>query len=286
MLAELRELWRFRELLLTLVERDLRIRYKNSVLGFFWSLLNPLITVAVMTLVFQFALNNSTPNFSAYILAAYLPYLFFQMSVLDSAQSVLGALPIVRKVYFPREVLPLAGILANFIHLVLAFGVFFLYLFVVWLSDPRVWPFSVSVLLLPIVLLINLALATGIGLLVSAANTFFEDVKYVVSVLLYLLFFLCPIMYFSENIKYSPKLAEGDAGWVYWLYHLNPMATLVTSYRKILVAPQKVDIGNRVVDPLPLDWALLGATALISLGILVIGYAVFNRVKWRFVERP
>lgn len=286
MREELRELWRFRELLISLVERDIRIRYKNSFLGFFWSLLNPLITVFVMTMVFQLALNNETRNFSAYILAAYLPYLFFQMSILDSAQSVLGALPIVRKVYFPREILPLAGIISNFIHLVLAFGVFFVFLFAVWLADPRIWPFSWSALWLPVLLLINFCLAAGVGLIVSALNTFYEDVKYIVSVLLYLMLFVSPIMYFSENIKYSPRLQElGD--WTYTAYHLNPLAMLVTAYRKTLLAPQPVDIGKRgTVPALPLDFALLAVCAGTSFAILVLGYWVFNRMKWRFVERP
>jgi ABC-2 type transport system permease protein len=108
MRGELKELWRFRELLLAMVERELRIRYKNSVLGFFWSLLIPLVTVAVMTVVFKVFLKNETPNFGAYVLAAYLPFLFINQAILDSAQSVLVSLPIVKKVYFPREILPLA----------------------------------------------------------------------------------------------------------------------------------------------------------------------------------
>ncbi|RYD39626.1 MAG: ABC transporter permease, partial [Verrucomicrobiaceae bacterium] len=104
MRAELRELWRFRELLLTMVERELRIRYRNSALGILWSFLSPLATTAVLTLVFGYlAPTSGAKNFSAYILAAYLPYLFFQQSVLDSAQSVLSQVDLVKKIYFPRE---------------------------------------------------------------------------------------------------------------------------------------------------------------------------------------
>lgn len=286
MLNELKELWRFRELLYTLVERDLRIRYKNSFFGFFWSLLNPIVTVMVMTMVFKYVLGNQTANFSAYILAAYLPYLFFQMSVLDSAQSVLTALPIVRKVYFPREILPLAAIISNFIHFLLAMAVFFAYLIVIYLLDPRISPFSWTMFLLPIPLLINFALAVGVGLIVSSLNTFYEDVKYIVSVALYLMFFLCPIMYFSEQVRHS-KMLEGPTGdWVYTIYHLNPVAMLCTTYRKVLVAPQDVIVGGEKVPPLPLDWVLVGSSALISFMILVLGYRMFNKLKWGFVERP
>lgn len=284
MRAELKELWRFRELLVTLVERELKIRYKNSRLGFFWSLLNPLITVAVMTFVFKYLLNNGTASLSAYILAAYLPYMFFQLALMDSAQSILVGLPLIKKIYFPREILPLASIIANFIHLMLALAVFFVFLLVVWARHPSVPPFQVSLIYLPVLLVINFALVTGLGLIISALNTFYEDVKYMVSVALYLLFFLSPIMYFSEQVRYSKALTGHD--WVYTLYHLNPVAMLATAYRKILVAPQPVRVDEKTYPALPLDWGLLGITGLLSLGVLVLGYAIFNRMKWRFVERP
>jgi lipopolysaccharide transport system permease protein len=284
MLANLKELWRFRELLYTLVERELKIRYKNSFLGFFWSLLNPIITVMVMTLVFKYFMRLETPSLSAYILAAYLPFIFFQMSVLDASQSVIVALPIIRKVYFPRVVLPLAMILANFVHLLLALGVFMVYLLVVYLLFPGKSPFQFTTLLLPVVLLINLALAAGIGFIVSALNTFYEDVKYVVSVVMWLLLFLSPVMYFSENVWNHSKTADG--GLVYLIYHLNPVAMLCTAYRKILIAPQVVDLRGEQLVPLPLDWKLLGITAATSVVLLIVGFKLFTRLQWKFVERP
>lgn len=285
MLANLKELWSFRELLFTLVERELKIRYKNSFLGFFWSLLNPLITVLVMTFVFKNFLGFSTPSLSAYILAAYLPFMFFQMSLLDSAQSVLAALPIVKKVYFPRIVLPLSMVISNFVHLLLALAVFMLYLLAVFLSDPRQSPFQITTLYLPLVLLINLILAAGLAFLISALNTFYEDVKYLVTVIMWLMLFLCPVMYFSENV-WAHSLKSGDGGFSYFLYHLNPIAMLCTAYRKVLVAPQVVEFRGESLQPLPLDWSLLGITALISVVLLVVGFQVFNKLQWKFVERP
>lgn len=284
MREDLKELWRFRELLLTLVERELRIRYKNSFLGFFWSLLNPLITVLVMTVVFKYFMKLETPSLSAYILAAYLPYIFFQMSVLDSAQSVVAALPIVRKVYFPRIVLPLAMVMANFVHMLLALGVFLVYLLGVYLLFPGQSPFQLTTLLLPVVLLINFALAAGIGFIVSALNTFYEDVKYIMTVVMWLLLFLSPVMYFSENVWNHSKTADG--GLTYFLYHLNPVAMLCTAYRKILIAPQVVDLRGEQLVPLPLDWGLLGITAAVSVAMLVVGFRVFTNLQWKFVERP
>lgn len=290
MIGDLKELWRFRELLVAMVERELRIRYKNSVLGFFWSLLNPLVTVAVMTFVFKFLMNNGTDSFSAYVLAAYLPFMFFNMTLMDSAQSVLVALPVVKKVYFPREILPLASVIANFIHFALALVVFFVFLFGVWaVSGFAVSPFTPWIAFLPVLLVVSLCLVTGLSLLISALNVFYEDIKYVLSVVLYLLFFLTPIMYFSETVFYALK-GKANGELIYFLYHLNPVATLSTVYRKVLLADGKIAVisdGEQIfVDPLGVNWLLFGITVAVSVGLLLYGYRVFNKLKWRFVEKP
>jgi ABC-type polysaccharide/polyol phosphate export permease len=287
MRGDLAELWRFRELLWSLAERELRIRYKNSVLGFFWSLLNPLITALVMTLVFKYFLGQGVGSYGLYVLSAYLPYMFFQFALMDSSQSVIAALPIIRKVYFPREVLPLAHVLANLIHFMLAMGVFFLIAVVVWLRHPGAFPIQATALLLPVLVIIHVALVSGLGLIVSALNTFYEDVKYLLGAGLYMLFFLSPVMYFSENV-YAATQSMGERGsMAYFIYHLNPIATLVTSYRKLLLAPTPVPVQGSGTQPaLPMDWTLLGICALTSFAILWLGYAMFNRMKWRFVERP
>ena len=292
MLQELKELWAYRELLVSMVRRELRIRYKNSVLGFLWSLINPLVTVLVMTFVFKTIMRSTVANYSAYMLAGYLPFVFFQMALMDSSQSVLGSLSLIKKIYFPREVLPLTHVLANFVHLILALGVFFFYLLAIYIFNPTLSPFQASSILLPLLLIINLFLATGFSLLISALNVFYEDVKYLVGIITYLLFFLCPVMYFSEQVLYSDKFGQSGR-WVYLIYHLNPIAMMVTAYRKVLLAPQPYDTGviidkagHHLIQPaLPLSWKLLGVTAIFSVFILIYGYSVFNKLKWRFVER-
>ena len=283
---ELRELWRYRELLLVMVRRDLRIRYKNSLLGIAWSFVNPLIQVAVLTFVFGTLQDNGVKNFSAYLFAALLPFTFFQQSVLDSAQSVLGALPLVKKIYFPREILPIASVVANFIHLLLGFVVFFGYLLFAYVRNPSVVPFQATTVFLPVLLLISFMLSLGLSLFVSALNTFYEDVKYIVGVVMYLLLFLCPIMYLAETV--ANTRANARSGYLlYKLYNLNPMAALATGYRKILLAPTPVRVSDRgFATPLPLDWIYIGVAGLTSSVVLVLGYAYFNRVKWKFVERP
>jgi ABC-type polysaccharide/polyol phosphate export permease len=288
LLGNLRELWRFRELLWAMTERELRIRYKNSALGFFWSLLNPLVTIAVMTVVFKTFLRNQSDGYSAHVLAAYLPYMFVNLSILDSSQSVIAAMPMVKKVYFPREILPLSTLLANLVHFVLALGVFFLYLLGLWAATGfGESPFTWRIAVLPPLVLVLALFATGVSLVVSALNVFYEDVKYVVGVLLYIGFFLTPVMYFVENVWY------GLAGlsWrplAFLAYHLNPMVSLTTAFRRALVQPGPVDVGGVEgrVPPLAFHWGLFAYAAVASVVVLLLGLSVFNRLKWRFVERP
>jgi ABC-type polysaccharide/polyol phosphate export permease len=290
MRAELRELWRYRELLWTTVVRELRIRYKNSYLGFLWSILNPLATVLVMTLVFKYVMGQQVKNYSAYILAAYLPYMFFQLSLMDSAQSILSQLTLLKKIYFPREILPIGSVLANFVHFLLALSVFFAYLLIVWLLNPGDNPFRATIVFLPVLVTMQLALTMGLALIISAFNTFYEDVKYMVSVGLYLLFFLSPIVYFSEQVANAPGIPPEYRNIVYFLYHLNPVAMLMTAYRKTMLDPQDVVMtregASQTFAVLPLDWTLLGICAIVCFGTLLLGYWLFNRKKWLFVERP
>ncbi|MBN9500745.1 MAG: hypothetical protein BGO01_14545 [Armatimonadetes bacterium 55-13] len=286
MIAELKELWRYRELLLVMVQRDLKIRYKNSALGFVWSFLNPLLTVGVMTFVYTNFIFKDQPNMGAYIMAAYLPFMFFQMCILDSAQSVLVAMPLIKKIYFPREILPLASIFSNFINLLLAFVIFFAYLLIRYFTNPVTFPIKATAVWLPVLLLITWALATGCSLIICALNTFYEDIKYIMGVLLYLLFFICPVLYFSEQVANS-AINHSTNGLIYKIYNLNPIGYLCTAYKKILLDPITVTVrGSETAAADPMRWDYLGVAAVTSFAVLIFGYYTFNRLKWRFVERP
>jgi lipopolysaccharide transport system permease protein len=284
MIKEFRELWKFRELLFSMVQRDLKIRYKNSFFGFIWSLLNPLVTVTVMTLVFQVFLGSEIPNFGAYVFVAYLPFMHFQLTLMDSAQTIVANIQLIKKIYFPREILPLASAISNFIHFLMGMVILFLFLIGVYIVHPGDWPFHSGILLLPLLLFMSFCLSTGFALMISAANTFYEDVKYIVGVLLYLLLFLCPIMYFSEMVYYSGANRENPL--VYRLYHLNPVASLCTAYRKAILDPTEVPVKGVMHAPIGMDWKYVAIAFVVSVGVLLLGYGMFNRMKWRFVERP
>lgn len=279
MLDELKELWRFRELLLTMVQRDLKIRYKNSIFGFLLSVINPLVSVGVMTFVMRNFVAKAGPSYGAYVFAGYIPFIFFQFCLLDAAQTILVAMPLIKKIYFPREILPLAAVIANFIHFVLMFGLFLLVLLGVYCVHPGEFPIQTTVVFVPLLMLIMLMLATGCSLIVAALNTFYEDVKYIVSLGLYLMYFLCPIIYFSEQVTNS-QINHDSGGWVHKIYHLNPMAMMCTSFKQLCLAPGKTE------GPHWFDVRYLIITAVTSLVILILGYGLFNRLKWRFVERP
>jgi ABC-type polysaccharide/polyol phosphate export permease len=285
MLNELRELYRYRELLWTLVLRELRVRYKNSYLGFFWSLIVPLVTVAVLTIVFKRVMGMVIPNYSAYVLAAFLPWMYFQTALLDSSQSVLAQIQLVKKVYFPREVLPLAAVLANLVHFVLALLVFFIYL-LGYVGAPLL----PSVVLLPVLVFFQTLLIAGLSLIISCLNVFYEDTKYIVSIGLQLMFYLVPVIYFSEQVYHAQITSPEWQRWIYLVYHLNPIAMLMTAYRKILLPPitvQQVGMAQRqTLAPLPMEWGLLAIACMVSVLVFVLGYAFFNKCKWDFAEQP
>lgn len=269
-----------------MVQRELRIRYKNSALGLIWSFLNPLFQVLVMSLAFSIFLKVGGKSHTVYMLSAYLPFMFFQTCVLDSSQSILLQLPLIKKIYFPREVLPLACVLANLIHLLIGFVIFFALLLFVYIMDPRIVPFQINTVFLPILVLISAMMATGASLIVSALNTFYEDVKYIVTVLLNLLFYMCPILYYAENVANNDTNLKSNF-LLYKIYNLNPMAALTHAYRRVLLAPKEIDLGAGLHAhwmPFPLKYLIV--CAVFSFCLMVFGYWFFNRLKWKFVERP
>jgi lipopolysaccharide transport system permease protein len=274
--ANLSELGRYRELVRNLMVRDIKVRYKNSMLGFFWSLINPLAQVFIITIIFKFVIRIGFPNYSAYVLAGFLPWTFFQMAVLDASQSILLHGALLKKVYIPREAIPISIVLSNLVHFLLALCVLFVYMAVIGI------PFTWKLLLLPPLIFAQLMLTLGVGLLVSCANVFYEDIKYVMTVGLNLMYYMVPVIYVVEQVANIPSkfpwlYAHREA--VLACYQLNPLAVWITVYRRILLPPVPESIGS-----LPLDPGVVVVAAVVSVGVAILGYAVFNRYKWDFAE--
>ncbi len=268
MLIRLAELWRYRELVRNLIERDLKVRYKNSVLGIAWSWINPLLMMLVFTVVFT-VINRAPPNiphYPVFILSGILPWNFFSASVVGATASVVGSGYLIKKVYFPREVLPLSAVLSNMINFLIALPVFF---GMALAFGVRLTPW---VLFMPVVLLVQIIFSIGIGLLLATLNVYYRDTQIIMEVLMLAWFFVTPILWDARTIS-ETKVLFGVT-WpvqrlVYWL---NPMASIIASYRDTLYfgAQPAMDFFMRST-----------ATAIL---ILMIGYLVFQRFSTSFAE--
>ncbi len=258
MLDHLRELYRYRELVKNLVARDLKLRYRNSALGFVWCLLNPLLMMMVFTVVFTVLLTNNTiQHFPVFILTGILAWNLHTTALLGAINSVVGNAALVQKVYFPREVLPIATVLSNTVNfllsLVVLFGMILLY---------RV-PLSPTVLLLPLVILVQVVFTIGVALFLSAVNVFFRDTASVLETLMLAWFFLTPIFYRIEDV--FPVYSR-------LMYVLNPPASFIAAYRDILYYGGMTNLD------------FFARTAATSVLVLVAGYLFFRRASHGFSE--
>ena len=299
LLREAREAWRYRELLQNLVDRELQVRYKNSLLGVAWSLANPIVRALILWFVFSYFVPLKVPNYSAYVLSAFFPWTYFLTGVLDAGESVSKQMALVKKVYFPRELLPLATTIANLRHFLLSLLVLSIYLVglysVSWYEGNHILP-PREIFLIPVLVVMQTLLIGGIALFISALNVFFEDVKFLAAVLLDLLFYAVPIIYFIEQVQRTDAI---KTPWlqslIYHLFLLNPMTIILIGYRSFLLSPQQAPRGPGTTElitvnagfggPDGISWAYFGLAFVVCVLTFVGGYAFFNSRKWRFVEQ-
>ena len=276
LLESLREIWRFRGLILELVRRDLKVRYKNRVGGILWSLFPPLMQVLTITLMVKFFLTQVS-NYSAYLMAVMFLWQFFQNTLLDASQSLIHNAQLVRKIYFPRAILPLVNFISNLLHFFIAFAFTLCYFFVVPISDP-IYPKNLSWTLLwtlPIVCGVGM-LALGLGYLMAYLATIYDDVKFLSITVLGLFFYAVPIFYPIERVAAQPA--------IYPFYMLNPMATWMVGFQRALLPPLSDPGGSPPIsfgDVAP--W--LGVATFSSVVILVLGFWILERSKWTMMER-
>jgi lipopolysaccharide transport system permease protein len=266
MIKRIAEIYRYRELIKNLVVRDLKVRYKNSVLGILWSLLNPLLMTIVFTVVFTLLLRSDTPDYPVFFMCAYLPWSFLSESTMGGTSSIVGNAHLIKKVYFPREVLPLSYVLSGLVNFLLALIVLFGLILVYRVE--LTW----SVLLLPIVIAVQVLFTLGMVFFLSTANVFYRDTQHIMQVVMQAWFFLTPIFYPITIIPESATILGISVNLQLWVRRLNPMASLVASYRDILL---------RGAVP-GLDFLL--RTAVTCLVIFVIGYLIFCRYSKVFGE--
>ena len=256
--VDLRALWRYRELLYFLTWRDIKVRYKQTVLGAAWAVIQPVMTMLVFTIFFG-RLGGMDQHASAaypiFVYAALLPWQFFASSVTQGGQSLVTSANLISKVYFPRLIVPLASVGGGLVDMAISFGV--MLCLMVWYGVP----FTASLLALPLCVLGTIVAAVGVATFLSALTVAYRDFRYVVPFLVQIWMFASPVAYPFEKVPERWQL----------LYAVNPMAGLISAYRSALLGE-------------PFAWGAISVSVGTAVVCLVVGAVYFRRVERRFAD--
>ena len=252
------DLYAYRELLKTNVKKEIRGRYKGSFLGVLWSFINPLLQVLVYAIVFPYIMRNTVDNYLIFLVVGIIPWTFFTTCINQGIASIRANAGIIKKVYFPREILLISQVLSGLVNFMISCVIIFVFCFAFG------YGISIQVLMLPVVALIQSILILGIILILSSLNAYIQDLEYIVSFLLTMGMYATPVIY-------DLSLLDG-AGILGKIIRMNPLTILVMSYRDIFM--------YHVWPPMK----QLGAVALLALVILIIGYKVFKKLEKGFAE--
>lgn len=270
----LKESFRYRFLLQNLVKRDVKVRYRNSVLGVVWSLLNPLLMMMVFTLVFAKLMpNEGVRSYAIFVLVGLLPWQFFTGTMLSGTTSVTNGAAMIRKIYFPRELLPTSAMISNLVNFMLAgiVLVIFLYIFGIGLTIYALW--------VPVLIFTQMLFMLGLVLSLSTINVFYRDVMMILDVGLLAWFFLTPVVYPLEWLGVQQTIFGVTFEPAVVMRWLNPMASIIDGYRTVLWGTMTSD------GPATLDPAYLMRTMVTSAIVFVIGYLIFTRFQHIFAEK-
>ena len=253
-----KELYQAKDLLWSWTTRTIRARYQQSALGWLWAVVQPAAQVFIFTFIFTIFVPVNTGNvpYPVFSYVAIVPWTLLAASITDMSQSLVSNMNLVTKIYFPREILPIASMLARMMD----FGVSAA-LLVILMLIYRVPFYPASLIYLPLILLVQLLLIMGIGLASAAANVFFRDVQSLLGLVLQLWFYASPIIYPVSMVP--ANLQE--------LYYLNPMAGILESYRDVLLERQP-----------PGEYLLIAF--LVSLVIFILGFWFFKRTEFQFAD--
>lgn len=263
MINELKEIYAYREMIFSLVRKDLRGRYKGSILGFLWTFINPLLQLVVFTLVFSIIMRAGYEQYYLFLFVALVPWMFFASSVQDGSTSILREKDMVKKIYFPREVLPIATVTSSFVNMLLTFIVIFAALLI---GGRGLNP--VALICLPVVMIVQYILCMGIAMIVAALTVYFRDLQYILGILVMALQYLTPVMYGMDMVEGKENVPE----FLIFLFKLNPMTTVINIYRQILYYKEVPNLTTLLVA------LVLGLLAI------VIGGVLFKKLQKGFAE--
>ena len=260
MLSNLRQLTRYRSLIQTLVVRELKARYRGSVLGYLWSFINPLLLLLIYTFVFMIVVRNNdvrTQPYALFMFCGILPWTWFSASLSEASNSLIANGNLIKKVLFPAEVLPIVSVLANMVHFFL--GLPILAAFLIWYQKPIN---AIELLWFPVVVIVQLVFTTGLALILAALTVHFRDIKDILSNILTFWFFATPIIYHYETLKEHKRLLD-----------VNPFTHLAISYQEILFF--EGPFGH---------WKWLLALGGGSVLVFLAGYWLFDRLRDSYAE--
>lgn len=255
-MKELKELYSYREMMYNLVRKDLRTRYKGSFLGFLWTFINPLLQLIVYSIVFSIIMRVNVDKFYIYLFVALIPWLFFTTSIQNGATSILASKDLVKKIYFPRLIIPLSTVNAAFMNMIFSMVIVFAALILSGIG------LSWYIVMLPIIMILEYLLALGLAFIFSSLNVYFRDLEHILGIITMAWFYLTPIVYTTDMI---PEEYLG-------LFYLNPMTNIVIAYRDILYYQQMPNFSTL--------WGIL----IWSIVFIVVGYVLFQKLQKNFVE--
>jgi lipopolysaccharide transport system permease protein len=258
MLAQAKPFFEAKELLFAWTGRNIRGRYQQSVLGWLWAILQPVATVAIFTIIFTRIVPVDTGD-APYIVFSYValvPWTFLAASLTDMVPSIVQNMDLVKKIYFPREVLPTAAMIARLMDFCIATT-----LVVVLLVIYKIPFFLTGWLILPIILIIQIMLILGLGFLGAALNVFYRDVQSLLALVIQLWFYASPIIYPVTMIPERLKL----------FYFLNPMAGIITAYRDVVIYRE-------------LPGTYMIPSTLVTVFVFILGYLLFKKVEFQFAD--
>lgn len=242
----------------SLVKRDLKGRYKGSVLGFLWTFINPLFQLLIYTFVFSIVLRSGIEDYYMFLFVALIPWIFFSTSLAGGATCITSQKNMVQKIYFPREVLPISFVISQFVNMLLSFIVIFAVMLIMrYTFNP------LALLCLIPVMLTEFILALGFTFILSAVTVYFQDMQFIMGILTMAWQFLSPVMYSVDRVPARFQT-------LYML--LNPMAPIIIAYRDILYYAKVPELST-----------LLTALA-IGLTLFLIGWFAFDRMQRHFAE--
>jgi len=252
-----KELWRYRELLRFLTVRDIKVRYKQTVLGGLWAILQPFMSMVVFTIFFGMLAKIPSDNlpYPIFVYTALLPWQFFSNGISNAGNSLVASSHLISKVYFPRIIIPAAFLGAGLLDFLIAFSIL-----IVMMLYYGIFP-GMGILLLPFLMLMIVIAALGVGMILSALNVAYRDFRYVIPFLVQFWLFATPVIYPASIVPENWR----------WLINLNPMAGLISAFRSSLLNT-------------PILWNDLLISGAVSIVLFILGISYFTRMERRFAD--